>query len=204
VLLPSLNDNERDIEIHFHARLRRLGALPAQHDSLVTALLRKSEGSFLWASFQEKALRTLAKAGPLTVDGVARLPSGMLDTYLESFLRLRERFVKQAGESAGGDTYARVLGLVLAAREPLPLALLRRAAGYGGEPAGKLGEEEEETVEEKEARESSRRKCWNLRRTSCCWTTTRARRRRRTSRCKTGLRGMPRAHLRGVRVTRSW
>ena len=94
VIKPDAANNEADVRALFREMLRSAGfAGDAEEEAaVVDALWDRSEGLFLWARFQDQALRKLAIDGRLVPSEIALLPKGVQKAYAEAFTRLLEAF----------------------------------------------------------------------------------------------------------------
>jgi hypothetical protein len=107
----------RDVQDHVERMLRdqalsgRLaaGLTPAQ---FVAAIRDKSEGNFLYVRYLLQML--LDRPGPITLESIAAVPTGLDDIYFEYMRRL-----DPAGSQAWQGEYGKVLGILAVAQAPL-------------------------------------------------------------------------------------
>ena len=103
-------------------------------DAAVSTLADKAGGLFIYANLLEKQLveESRKSDGGLKVADYARLaalPAGLDDLYGENF----RRTYPGGAEDPGWENTVRLIAMIAAAREPLPVNLARGVLGWRGE-----------------------------------------------------------------------
>ncbi len=129
VVEPMESENKKDLFTYFEKLLKELLDGVTKHDVDIQAaiglLIRKSEGYFIVADYAATTLRSLVKKNSeLSLHDIEDLPDGMDDFYRK---QMQHRLLAAKDESARRrNALARkVLRLMVAAMEPLPLDLLQ-------------------------------------------------------------------------------
>lgn len=132
VLDTDTKDNQGDIRAYLHRELVSRLAGYSDPAAIVEAILERSEGVFLYA---ERVCADLRK-GILTLDRLDEFPRGLGALYKQFF----DRLVYDPNRPSPGpdldryrQTFREPLRAILAAREPLPLALLQALSGWRDE-----------------------------------------------------------------------
>jgi len=122
VLDAQREENLQDIRQFLHGELVRLGLETQQ--THIDAIVERSEGVFLYV---KKLLEDIAQ-GHLSLDRIEEFPSGMAGMYSRFFDRKFGSRIEQYQRQ-----WRAALRVMLAAREPLPVAVLKRALGWSEE-----------------------------------------------------------------------
>lgn len=126
-LEPSGEQNLEDIELFFRKQLEHV-IKQERVDSVVRKLVEKSEGLMLYAYFLvEVIVQNVCLLDQGLLDG--HFPLGISSVYFSYFKRLEEELRKQV--SIEEDKFLKLLCIVTASREPLPLAFIAKVLGLG-------------------------------------------------------------------------
>ena len=130
-LSPESEDNRSDVRLFFSRLLVQHGgarfADESVHKAAVEALVDKSNGLFIYASFASEKVRSMVPEA-LTPEALDAFPEGLDDFYAEQL----ERIVGAGGGDAQDMTATiewQVVELVTAAREPLHVDTVRAFLG---------------------------------------------------------------------------
>ncbi|XP_046858520.1 uncharacterized protein LOC124451968 [Xenia sp. Carnegie-2017] len=124
---PRDEKNERDL----HKYLRHQLNNRVQRDSHVQSLVKKCEGSFLYAYYAQLSLKK--EEIKLTCKNIRQLvPSGLSGVYTKQFKRVKELLTKKSTRKSviSETTFMQFLELLAASREFLPLTLLFSYLGF--------------------------------------------------------------------------
>ena len=126
-LEPSNEQNLEDIELFFRKQLQHV-VKQERVDSVVRKLVEKSEGLMLYAYF---LVEFIVQNVCLLDQGVfgSRFPLGISSVYFSYFKRLEEELRKEVRIKE--DKFVKLLCIVTASREPLPLAFIANVLGLG-------------------------------------------------------------------------
>lgn len=120
-LKEDLQENMQDLERFLDDQLKALASIIRSSEEVSKAILGRSDGLFLYV---ERALTGL-KEHRLTVEHIDQLPQGLGADYFHFFSR---QFPDQ---TLYKQKYRPLVEMIIAAREPLPLALAAKALKWG-------------------------------------------------------------------------
>jgi hypothetical protein len=119
--------NLQDLRAYVDFWLQGLALEPAQREQALRAVVQASEGMFLYVRQLREAVNSGA-VPPTQLTDPASLPKGLAGLYERWF---QARFKDDKGQTAYDAWQRPLLELMLAAREPLPVALAHAVLGWG-------------------------------------------------------------------------